>query len=77
MSAASTFFRVSHIKKQNLVFDHNVKPNFEDGKFIADYLLDLQNAKAVFDRDAVYFYRKRESGTSYFRYFLAKSGKVF
>ena len=64
MSAASTFFRVSHIKKQNLVFDHNVKPNFEDGKFIADYLLDLQDAKAVFDRDAVYFYRKRESGTS-------------
>ena len=27
-------------------------------------LLDLQNAKAVFDKDAVYFYRKRESGTS-------------
>ena len=46
------------------MFDHNVKPNFEDGKFIADYLLDLQNAKAVFDKDAVYFYRKRESGTS-------------
>ena len=64
MSAASTFFRVSYIKKQNLMFDHNVKPNFEDGKFIADYLLDLQNAKAVFDKDAVYFYRKRESGTS-------------
>ena len=64
MSAASTFFKVSHIKKQGLAFNHNVKPNFEDGKFIADYLLGLQDAKAVFDKDAVYFYRKRESGTS-------------
>ena len=59
------------------MFNHNVKPNFEDGKFIADYLLDLQDAKAVFDRDAVYFYRKREKWHIHFRYFLAKSRKVF
>lgn len=64
LSAASSFFKTSHIKQQNLRFDDKVKPNFEDGKFIADYLLNLQNAEVVFDKEAVYFYRKRESGTS-------------
>ena len=72
MSAASTFSESAILKNRIWCFDHNVKPNFEDGRFIADYLLDLQDAKAVFDRDAVYFYRKRESGTSTLRYFLAK-----
>ena len=64
LSAASSFFKTALIKQKNLRFDDKVKPNFEDGKFIADYLIDLQNSEVVFDKEAVYFYRKRESGTS-------------
>lgn len=64
LSAASTFFRYSKIQEKQLQFDNRVKPNFEDGKFIADYLLGLQNSDVVFDKDAVYFYRKRDDGTS-------------
>lgn len=64
LSAASSFFKTAHIQQKNLRFDDKVKPNFEDGKFIADYLIDLQNSEVVFDKEAVYFYRKRESGTS-------------
>ena len=64
LSAASTFFRYSKIQEKQLQFDHRVKPNFEDGKFIADYLLGLQNSEVIFDKDAIYFYRKRDDGTS-------------
>lgn len=64
LSAASTFFKYSYIKENNLQFNHNVKPNFEDGKFIADYLLPLQNSEVLFNKNAIYFYRKREDGTS-------------
>lgn len=64
LSASSTFFELNEIKKNNLLFDSRVKPNFEDGKFIADYLLNLSEEKMVFVEEAVYFYRKREDGTS-------------
>ena len=64
LSAASTFFKYAHIQKNHLLFDDKVKPNFEDGKFIADYLIDQQNSDVIFDKDAIYFYRKRENATS-------------
>ncbi len=64
LSASSTFFRMSDINKYNLFFDSNVKPNFEDGKFIADYLLNFSDEKIIFAEECIYFYRKREDGTS-------------
>ena len=64
LSVASTFFKNKHIKDKGLLFDDKLKPNFEDGKFIADYLLDLQDSDAIFSREAVYFYRKREDSSS-------------
>ncbi|WP_201587141.1 CDP-glycerol glycerophosphotransferase family protein [Psychrobacter sp. HII-4] len=59
-----TFFKIDHIKKINLVFDENIKPNFEDGKFIADYLLGLERGNAIYLKDAVFYYRKRGDGSS-------------
>lgn len=64
LSASSTFFELNEIKKNNLLFDSRVKPNFEDGKFIADYLLNLSEEKIIFVEEAIYFYRKREDGSS-------------
>lgn len=64
LSASSTFFETSDIRKYNLFFDSKVKPNFEDGKFIADYLLNLNEEKVIFVEKSIYFYRKREDGTS-------------
>lgn len=64
LSSASTFFKVAHIQKKHLKFNDKVKPNFEDGKFIADYLIDLQNTEAIFDKGAIYFYRKRDDSSS-------------
>lgn len=64
LSAASTFFKYSHIHSQQLVFDARVKPNFEDGKFITDYLLPMKNELIIFSKEAIYFYRKREDSSS-------------
>ena len=63
LSVSTTFFRNSEIESGGIRFDARVKPNFEDGKFIADYFLHTTGTVA-FVKDAVYFYRKREDGTS-------------
>nr|AVE28264.1 TagF-like capsule polymerase Cps1B [Actinobacillus pleuropneumoniae serovar 1 str. 4074] len=64
LSVATSFFRTSVIQGNQLLFDNRVKPNFEDGKFISDYLFELQHYNALFLKKPVYFYRKREDGTS-------------
>ena len=63
LSASTTLFRNSEIESGGIRFDARVKPNFEDGKFIADYFLHTTGTVA-FVKDAVYYYRKRENGTS-------------
>ncbi|EAL2012316.1 capsular biosynthesis protein, partial [Campylobacter coli] len=47
-----------------LLFDEKLKPNFEDAKFINEYLLDNINLKSAFLPTVKYFYRKREDGSS-------------
>lgn len=64
LSAAATIFKTSDILENQLIFDDSVKPTFEDGKFIADYLLALSGGKVSFVRDSHYLYRKREDGSS-------------
>lgn len=64
LSASSTFFKTNDVKKIKLLFNNFVKPNFEDGKFIADYLLGFSDEEVAFIDDSIYFYRKREDGTS-------------
>ncbi|HIC5292763.1 TPA: CDP-glycerol:glycerophosphate glycerophosphotransferase [Campylobacter coli] len=62
LSAASCFMNITFLKK--LIFDEKLKPNFEDAKFINEYLLDNINLKSAFLPTVKYFYRKREDGNS-------------
>lgn len=64
LSAATAVFRKSVILNHALEFDARVKPNFEDGLFIAQYLAACPSGSAGFVKNAVYYYRKREDGTS-------------
>ncbi|EAK8218406.1 capsular biosynthesis protein, partial [Campylobacter coli] len=62
LSAASCFMNITLLN--NLIFDEKLKPNFEDAKFINEYLLENINLKSAFLSKAKYFYRKREEGNS-------------
>ncbi|HEB9286084.1 TPA: CDP-glycerol glycerophosphotransferase family protein [Campylobacter coli] len=62
LSAASCFMNIRYLDK--LLFDEKLKPNFEDAKFINEYLLDNINLKSAFLPIVKYFYRKREDGSS-------------
>ncbi|MBR8636655.1 CDP-glycerol glycerophosphotransferase family protein [Campylobacter coli] len=62
LSAASCFMNITFLN--NLIFDEKLKPNFEDAKFINEYLLENINLKSTFLSKAKYFYRKREDGSS-------------
>ncbi|MGI7186116.1 CDP-glycerol:glycerophosphate glycerophosphotransferase [Campylobacter coli] len=62
LSAASCFMNIGYLDK--LLFDEKLKPNFEDAKFINEYLLKNISLKSVFLPNVKYFYRKREDGSS-------------
>ncbi|HHY2127340.1 TPA: capsular biosynthesis protein, partial [Campylobacter jejuni] len=62
LSAASCFINITFLN--NLIYDEKLKPNFEDAKFISEYLLENINLKSAFLSKAKYFYRKREEGNS-------------
>lgn len=64
LSASSAFFLFDIVKRSSLNFDSTVKPNFEDGKFISEYLLSISEGDICFINEAKYIYRKREDGTS-------------
>lgn len=64
LSSSATIFDNDLIVNSGLQFDPKVKPNFEDGRFIAEYLLLSNNSFSVFLNKATYFYRKREDGSS-------------
>lgn len=59
-----TFFKTEYLRNANLIFDERIKPHFEDGKFIADYLLYVEQGKVAYVKDAIFYYRKREDATS-------------
>ena len=64
LSAAASIFKTSIIREKNLYFSENVKPTFEDGKFIAEYLLN-NNGYVLFTEKPVYLlYRKRNDKSS-------------
>ncbi|MBF7067248.1 capsular biosynthesis protein, partial [Campylobacter volucris] len=62
LSAASCFINMKYFNK--LTFDEKLKPNFEDAKFVNEYLLENINLKSAFLSKAKYFYRKREDNSS-------------
>jgi CDP-glycerol glycerophosphotransferase (TagB/SpsB family) len=63
-SVATTFYRTSIIKKYNLLFNENIKPNFEDGHFSARYFLYMPYSKVAYSANSWYNYRKRADGSS-------------
>ena len=62
LSASTAIFKTRSIK--DLKFDEEVKPNFEDAKFVGDYLLANIAGEIGFIDNISYFYRKRADGTS-------------
>lgn len=64
LSASTTIFKHKYIKNNNIVFSEYIKPNFEDGKFISDYMLYCDNGEALFLKEAIYYYRKRADNSS-------------
>ncbi|HEG5396498.1 TPA: glycosyltransferase family 2 protein [Campylobacter coli] len=52
-------------KINNIRFDEQCKPHFEDGKFIAEFIFSLQKSDTVaFLSNAIYYYRKRKEKNS-------------
>lgn len=58
------FFQTDILRENNVQFDEKIKPNFEDGKFLAGYLLCAETGNVVYLRKAEFFYRKRGNGIS-------------
>lgn len=64
LSASSAFFLSKLIKDNNVIFDERIKPNFEDGHFIASYLSNPLKSFVGFAKKPIYYYRKRSDGSS-------------
>lgn len=72
-----SFFKTEYLKKYNIVFDDRIKPNFEDGKFLADYFLSVNKGKVVYLKNALFNYRKRGDGSSTIDNSWAKREKFY
>lgn len=64
LSAGNTFVRTSVIDELHLRFDPRIRPNFEDGHFIARYLLGSNTHRLGVVASAKYYYRTRGNGSS-------------
>lgn len=64
VSAGNTFLRTSVIDELGLRFDTRIRPNFEDGHFIARYLLGSDTHRLGVVASAKYYYRTRGNGSS-------------
>jgi len=64
VSAGNTFVRTSVIDELGLRFDTRIRPNFEDGHFIARYLLGSETHRLGVVSSAKYYYRTRGNGSS-------------
>ncbi|TCU45589.1 CDP-glycerol glycerophosphotransferase family protein [Curtobacterium sp. PhB146] len=64
VSAGNTFLRTSAIDDLGLRFDTRIRPNFEDGHFIARYLLGSNTHRLGVVSSAKYYYRTRGNGSS-------------
>lgn len=64
LTVNSVFFLSASIRTNSIAFDSRVKPSFEDGVFVADYMACQSGGTAGFGPKAKYYYRKRDDGTS-------------
>ncbi len=63
-SASTSLFRADLIAQHGLLFDEEIRPNFEDGHFTGRYLIHTRDQAVGMVADALYYYRKRDDGTS-------------
>ncbi|MGG5215499.1 CDP-glycerol glycerophosphotransferase family protein [Rahnella variigena] len=63
LSASSALFKTKVIKENDIIFNHEIKPNFEDGKFVIDYMGHC-TGKIAFLNQANYYYRVRGDNSS-------------
>ncbi|HEU4572575.1 MAG TPA: glycosyltransferase family A protein, partial [Candidatus Limnocylindrales bacterium] len=63
-SAAGAVVRLDRVRALGLRFDTRIRPNFEDGHFVASYLIALRTPTIGLLRDADYIYRKRAADDS-------------
>lgn len=64
LSVNSAFMRTELIREHGIRFDDRVRPNFEDGHFIARYMLESGSSHIGLMASAKYLYRVRGDGTS-------------
>lgn len=64
LSVNSAFFRTQYIQAACISFDENLKPTFEDAKFVTQYILRNQETSVAFITHNSYFYRKRADASS-------------
>lgn len=64
LSVNSVLFKTTIIQENEITFDEEIKPNYEDAEFITKYLFPLRSGNIAFLKSAKYFYRKRSDGTS-------------
>ncbi len=62
--SAASILRLDRVREQGLRYDPLIRPAFEDGHFVASYLLSLRQPVIGVLRDAEYIYRKRARGDS-------------
>lgn len=55
----ASFFKTDLLRKHDLAIDGELRPNFEDGKFVAQYLLSVAEGLVGYIDKAHYYYRKR------------------
>lgn len=63
-SATLSWFRADILADKRIYYHESLRPNFEDGYFTAEYLLAAEDQWVGYVADAVYYYRKRQDGTS-------------
>ncbi|MET0828248.1 MAG: CDP-glycerol glycerophosphotransferase family protein, partial [Microbacterium sp.] len=64
LGAGTVFLLLADLRRFGLVFDEQIRPNFEDAALITEYLLRLDEPTIGLIPGAVYYYRQREDGTS-------------
>ncbi|MBB4139753.1 bifunctional glycosyltransferase/CDP-glycerol:glycerophosphate glycerophosphotransferase [Microbacterium invictum] len=64
LSAATSFIRRDELIRRQVSWDPRVRPNFEDGAFLARYLLGFSQPRMLVLPEARYLYRKRTEATS-------------
>lgn len=63
LAANSVFFLRKNVEAAGLEFDPRIKPSFEDGNFVARYILEF-GGNIAFLKGPQYFYRKRSDKSS-------------